>query len=572
MRGTGRARRALARVASAGVAAVLAAGMMVASPFTTVAYAAQGDAVTVDKVATRLDDDDQTDVTLSIGSTQSKENVAVLFVLDKSTSQGMRDEAAEMLDELASKTNTNILYDVVIFSGTATATGWRNAQDDAGLEDTKKNFANGETTSGTNMDAGIELAQKEMNSLSAGYETYLVTLSDGITYVWSEDGSVKCVPIQGLGNGGVVETSPQNGADTWAMMYGYGTSLADVYGNFNGFLSAAPAKMAATVEGEYVQDCYGESSLDNPISTYIYDDEKNDQVTAQYACGTDFAVYQAATGYASLVGRFDHSYAFAVPEAASDGFDNTSNWENYPWGRELMEYCNSLSTNAGYASVSNADAQKIFSGIADEILYEIESGVVTDVIDADFDLTDVSSLELSVGGRAVPKQVSGNVVTFDDGAYVVTYAKADDGTETLVWEINVPVEQAAGVELSYALALVNKSTVPGDHQADTNEWAKLDYVRHDGSEGEKYFPVPTVTYTVPEPVTPEPEDPKPEEPRPETPKPEDSTPRPATQNKVASTEKVPETGDAASLVPVVGLLAAGAGAGALGLVLRRRSR
>ena len=73
----------------------------------TVAFAVEGDSgtsnVQINKTATDLDENDKTEVTLTVGAGEDKENVAVLFLLDKSTSQGMRDEAAEMLDELKNK-------------------------------------------------------------------------------------------------------------------------------------------------------------------------------------------------------------------------------------------------------------------------------------------------------------------------------------------------------------------------------------------------------------------------------------------------------------------------------------
>src|SRR5699024_6730427 len=111
-------------------------------------------AVDIDKTATELNENDQSTVTLKIGADEDQAKVAVMFLIDKSTSQGMRDEAAGMLDELKTKMNTDILYNVVIFSGTATSTGWKDVHDDASLTDTKENFVNKETTSGTNLDAG----------------------------------------------------------------------------------------------------------------------------------------------------------------------------------------------------------------------------------------------------------------------------------------------------------------------------------------------------------------------------------------------------------------------------------
>lgn len=143
----------------------------------------------VNKTATNLAND-KTDVTLSVGGKSAKENVAVMFLLDKSTSQGVRDEAAEMLDELATKTNTNIMYDVVIFSGTASSSGWQDIQDSTTLDAIKDNFVGSNPTDGTNMSAGILKAKSDIASLKNTHkeytEIYLITLSDGITYVWSE--------------------------------------------------------------------------------------------------------------------------------------------------------------------------------------------------------------------------------------------------------------------------------------------------------------------------------------------------------------------------------------------------
>ena len=471
------------------------------------------DNVTIDKTATDLVDD-TTDVTLSIGATEGKDKVAVMFILDKSTSQGMRDEAAQMLDELKTKENTDILYNVVIFSGTATSTGWKNIQDDAALKDTKDNFVNKETTSGTNMTAGILEAEAQLAALPEDYDdTYLITLSDGITYVWSETpGEVLCVPVQGLGANGQVETAAQNGADTWAMMYEYGKSITDIYGSFNDFLADIPEKIDATEQGGHIQDYYGENSKTNPITTYIYDDAKTENVAATYACGPDFAMYYSATGYAQLAEKFDHAYAFAVPEENSDGSDNTTNWSNYPWGQELMMYLASIS-NAGGGDVGNADAEEIFAGIKNDILYEIEEGTVTDVIGDDFDFAGLDTVRLTVGTDVLTGTISGNTISFDDGNYVVTYypnGTENDSREQFKWEINVPVEAEKGVALTYTLNLVNKSTTPGSHTVPTNEEAVLDYTSTTGAENQKEFPVPEVTYTVAD--TSEPSDPGPDNP------------------------------------------------------------
>lgn len=179
----------------------------------------------IDKTATPLNQDKST-VTLTVGGSEEKANIAVMFLLDKSTSQTQaRQNAAEMLWNLKEKTNTNIIYDVVIFSGTATSTGWRNIADDGTVHDSIANFANGGTTSGTNMTAGIDQAKKDMKTLSERYpeykdSTFLVTISDGVSYYWDENGVTKCVPIAAWnGNETVFETTPRSDVSTWEMMY-----------------------------------------------------------------------------------------------------------------------------------------------------------------------------------------------------------------------------------------------------------------------------------------------------------------------------------------------------------------
>ncbi len=468
------------------------------------------DGVTLDKTATPLEGNDTT-VTLSVGSTENREKAAVLFLLDKSTSVGMRDEAAGMLDELATKNNMDIIYDVVIFSGTATSSGWNDISDEDNLDTIKSDFVNRETTSGTNMDEGIEMAQNDINSLPEGYEnaaTYLVVLSDGITYIWSEDDTVKGVPVQGLGANENVETNPQNGTDTWAMMYGYGKTLQDIYGGnntveaVNNFKTAITDKMSTTVSEGHVQDYYGENNLANPIDTYIYDDIKNTEQSEKYAIGPDFAMYQSITGFESLINSFDYEFAYAVPELSGTE-DNTTNWENYPWGKEIMLYMHALcsdSENAG--EISNADAQSMFSTMKNRILYTVEDGVVTDVIGNDFDLKDLNSFDLKVAGETLEKHVEGNVVTFGEATdgeypYVVTYHPATDTElEYFEWQINVPVEANNGLTLSYNLT-IKKNETTGDYTVPTNESATLEYHKTDDAHTyEAVFPVPQVTYHV----------------------------------------------------------------------------
>ena len=472
----------------------------------------------IDKTATPLNQDKST-VMLTVGGSEEKANIAVMFLLDKSTSQTKaRQNAAEMLWNLKEKTNTNIIYDVVIFSGTATSTGWRNIANDETRQDSINNFANKGTTSGTNMTAGINQAKKDMKTLSESYpeykdSTFLVTISDGVSYYWDENGVTKCVPIAAWnGNETVFETTAKSDVSTWEMMYSAGTSLKDVYGGVSQFLAIIPDKMQATREKNYVRNYNGGSTdLGDPLTTYIYNSAKKQKVADTYASAAEFSMYYSIQGYADLVKSFARVYTLPMPEVNTDGSETETWTKYYPWGREVMLYLQDYSTNAGADIFHDANSEEIFQEIKDEILYSIQSGVVTDIIGKNFDLTDRNKLTentftLKVGGVTQDATVDASndkVVYFgatdENGMYPyeVKYQPAStDKEEQLIWTINKPVERSKRLTLSYSLDLINKKTASGTYTEPTNKNAVLDYVTTTNEEGQLIFPVPTVSYTV----------------------------------------------------------------------------
>ena len=500
----------------------------------------------VNKTATALVND-KTEVTLSVGGKSAKENVAVMFLLDKSTSVGnSRTEAARMLHYLKSLTNTNIIYDVVIFSGTASSTGWNNILDDKNFEDTLKNFANQKTSSGTNMPAGIDQATQDMETLKSQYSSYaenayLITISDGITYLWNEDGKTYTVPLlQKEGNN--IYTNIHPNVDTWDMMYGKGTSIASVYGSFENFLKTIPEKIKKTQDGGYVQDYLTSVGDATDVTKYIQistTDPEKSQVSGTYACAPEFSVYYSTTKYKNLVKPFTKSFALPMPEIEENGNEKTKNWENYPWGEELMIYLQSMSSNVNQGVVHDADAKTIFAGIQNKILYQIQSGSITDVIGADFSLTDQTltqnTFTLTANGNPVAANApNGNVITFGEKdestgkyPYVLTYYKgtaiknadntytitSSDGNTTytytpcdktgevngsvsdefFVLEMNVPV---VSLDLKYNLSLTSKRTASGTYEVPTNESATLAYQSANQSAGSVDFNEPTVSYRV----------------------------------------------------------------------------
>ena len=143
------------------------------------------------KRQTELDSDFNSQITLSLPSAEEQLVTDVVFVLDKSTSTVVEDEALEMLKNLekqASDTGAKIKAGVVIFNKTANeAIGLTelNAESLVQIE----NAMRMEISGGTNLHAGI-LAGKKMLDEDTSVDSnrkYMVVISDGITYMFNEE-------------------------------------------------------------------------------------------------------------------------------------------------------------------------------------------------------------------------------------------------------------------------------------------------------------------------------------------------------------------------------------------------
>ena len=188
-----------------------------------------------------------------------------------------------------------------------------------------------------------------------------------------------------------------------------------------------------------------------------------------------------------------------------------------------------------------------------------------DVIGVDFDfVNDPAKISLTANGeKLAPEKIDDATYGFGklaDGSYRFTLGYVDGDQEKLVLMLNEAASPSRPLVLEYSERLVNVPTEPGTHTLNVNESAFLNPVDANGVSGESYeFPVPTVTYTVPEPEQ----------------KPEDTT-KPSADNAKKPAKKakggVPKTGDATTPTAAVGLLVAGVAAGTVGVAVRRRNR
>ena len=455
------------------------------------------DGITLTKEATALDDNLQTDVTLGVQVGSEKEDIAVLFVLDYSTSVSVRDAAADMLEELRSKTNTNIKVGVINYWADADEGSWTTLTS----ETDTKSLLTATQTGGTNIHAGLLAAQELLNSPEIdGCETYLITISDGLTYLWTDEATEETMSVwyqQGT-NG---EYSIQNGNSVIEMKYpgaAQGLSTEIPSDRFNALVNGvSEIQTMYDRTSPYFKSYANVTSID-PGNTNDYISfqptwkDENGYTADSYLIGTEIAIYKSAQVYKSLSAQTDHQIALKMDE---------NHWGQYPYGEQFMDWMIGES-DAGSGLVTDNTAQTVFSTILDQIIYTIAGGTVEDIIDDHFTLSGLSSVTLqgtSINYTKAVDQNNPNRANFysDDPThpeFSVEYQKDNNGEETLFWTFN---EGFSGyVEMSYTLTL-KSSAVPTDGNSAeyyTNEHATLTYTSTDGEQNTPIdFPKPTVT-------------------------------------------------------------------------------
>ena len=215
-----------------------------------------------------------------------------------------------------------------------------------------------------------------------------------------------------------------------------------------------------------------------------------------HASGTDRAVYEAYTKFASMASKY-HCYPIYVKHS---GAYNTQDY-GYQLMHALGQISNDNGTDIDQHDITVTDLQGIFSTVKNDILYAVGAGsVVEDKMGSDFDFV-TGSLKLTVGTETLASTTEGNVTYFGENASEQNYrfkVEYDETEDKLTWTINENVSNFAAVQLSYKVKLVNVNKEAGAYVTPTNEYALLKAVDSIGQKHEVAleFAVPTVTYTV----------------------------------------------------------------------------
>ena len=432
------------------------------------------------KTATALDTSTWTsNVTLSLPSAEEKLASDVVFVLDKSTSTDLEDQALRMLNKLkeqAKSTEAKVKVGVVIFNKEAHVTPLTDlATDDNTIEKAIKQTI----SSGTNTHAGL-LAGKQMldeDAEVAANRKYLIFVSDGITYMYNAEPTATAWSFM------ADSWKHWAGPDNWKSKYDNNNPPAD----WSAWMNEIGKKVEA--QGTKYEYPYGGEATNCTPEEDTYKDYANSIDKALYLT---YQVYQEAqeAGY----------NCYAVANEVE---------RNYLWGPAFMRY------------LANGETVN-FNKIQNDILYAVSAGsTVTDTIGEKFTFGGVDSFTLKVGTeeiKGVKDALDENTVNFgekkNDGKYPYTVTYAPD-TKTFVWTINENVSNFAPVQLTYTVKLTKPETDPGTYGVEdlngekelsdaeeekalfTNESAVLNAINSAGAQLKPLdFPKPSVSYTV----------------------------------------------------------------------------
>ena len=556
---------ALKRVAVIGATMALTLGM--AAPATTALaadLAGGGDSSAAleqnQKMATELDENLETKVTLSFPGKREAEPSDVVFVLDKSGASAQMDiykQAKEFLSQISQKAKDDgldIKVGVVLFNKvgniqqplTDVVTGY----------DDILSAMNSEVRHGTNMHAGLLAAKSILDADTAvkAENKHVILISDGATYLYCKDGDFTKPYTRSFGSveGG---RNMMGGIWEWQSREYHLNNAWKKFSDGSNFIFSQAMKSPEKL-GEYLayyRDQYENNSEKNWAQyDYEYTDAAADNGTANpipvdvnAPCNIDVAFWSTDDTFQSMVNA---GYDMNVYYKNAADFD----------GQIFLKYLVRNSNNGEL----NTDFDKLKKKLVDKIAAE---SIVEDFIGADFDfINDPAKISLTANGEKLsPEKIDDGMYGFgkkDDGTYrfVLQYDAGQD--EKLMLVLNEAASPSKPVVLEYSERLVNVPTEPGTHVLKVNESAILHPVDGNGVAGDPYeFPVPTVEYTVPEPEQ----------------KPEDTT-KPSADNAKKPAKKakggVPKTGDATAPAAAVGLLVTGIAAGTVGVAVRRRNR
>lgn len=525
------------------------------------------------KTATELDENLETKVTLSFPGKREAEPSDVVFVLDKSGASAQTDiynQAKKFLEQISQKAKDDgldIKVGVVLFNRVGNIQ--QSLTDVVTGYDDILNAMNSSLHSGTNMDAGLLAAKSILDADTAvkAENKHVILISDGATYLYCKNGDYTKPYTRSFGDP-TKQTNPEThaaypyGLNRMGGIWEWQSREYNLKNDWNKFSDGSNFIFSQAMKspeklGEYLKyyrDQYENSDKNWAQYDYEYtDDARNNGTTnpipvdVNAPCNIDVAFWSTDETFQSMVNA---GYDMNVYYKNAADFD----------GQVFLQY---LTRNS-----NNGQLDTDFADIKAKLVDKIAAGsTVEDFIGADFDfINDPAKISLTANGEKLnPEKIDDGAYGFGklaNGSYRFTLDYVNGDQEMLKLTLNEAASPSKPVVLEYSERLVNVPTEPGTHTLKVNESATLHPVDGNGMRGEAYeFPVPTVTYTVAAP------EPKPE-PEVKPTKPSDKKPVKTTKGEKGA---MPMTGDTFSILPVIGLVVAGAAVCVAGIILKRRN-
>ena len=459
-------------------------------------------AVEIDKTADGLTED-KTTVTLSVGADSETVGSDVVFVLDKSASTDIRQEAVNMLNELMTQVEEGHTVNVGVINfeqgvldslelTPLTSENFDTIQEHIIFHDVN--------SSGTNIHAGLAAGKAMLDGDSSVPDDnkHLVLVTDGVGYLWGET-TAYSIYSESISNGEENLYASHETIDWHHSDPSYYNEFQDMSNWYNTYGSWIQNTIntygIAYDEGQYKASQYGVPSGKGTATDWSLISKfsrENSYVPyeleAETASATDAAIYMVASEWIEIAESYN-AYAYADPRYYSSGL--------YAWSYYAISNLSDLGDYSSVIPQSLEDYDGMFDAVQNDILYEIQNGTVTDYISDYFDLTSIDSFDMQFNGESLTVQYRDNTtVTFTDGEkeYTVSY---DPDSEFFTWGTLEEVKTGESYTLSYNLTL-DREAVDMDPDLDlnnipTNESAVLDYTSSDGTTDEEEFPIPTVS-------------------------------------------------------------------------------
>ncbi len=457
------------------------------------------------KTATPLDDQNETEITLTFPGKQDILGSDIVFVLDKSgasAQEGIYNQAKTFLEEIkqdAADKDIPVNVGVVLFN--------RIGNIQLGLTDLTTGYddilkaMNSSVSMGTNMHAGL-LAAKAMldadNEVDAKNK-HVILISDGATYLYSKGDDFKTSYTRSFG-----DPKKQTNSDT-GQPYVNGRDMSGGIWEYQSREYNTPndwKKFDDSTNFIFSQAMQTPEKLGEYLKYYRQQDQNWAQYEYEYNFGSAYVGSGRKTTPIDIHAPANIDIAFmrtddTFQEMFQTGYDMKVYFKNAADfdGTVFLQYL-VRESNGGQLDTDFTKLQK-------EIIDRIATGSkVEDVVGKDFDfIDDPTKISLSVGDEELKiEKISEGKYGFgplDGGKYRFELTHTNESDETLTLEINETIFPNKPVELKYHEKLVNVPTDPGEHIFETNERATLIPKDGNGKVGDPIpFPVPTVTKTV----------------------------------------------------------------------------